>query len=124
MLTDPVMDEVHFGERWHSELIAPHVYGHLIFSILDKAKANQQIEDITATTQQQYADLLLEKAAFLKEAGLTPIIIVETFQTPRWLRGWESARWDKRIQLPANIVIERKEKRKRGGYTYITTMIT
>jgi hypothetical protein len=49
---------------------------------------------------------------------LTPIIIVETFQTPRWLRGWESAKWDKRIQLPSNIAIERKEKRKRGGYLF------
>lgn len=118
MLTEPVMDEVHYGKKWHSELIASFVYAYLIFSIFDKAKTNQQVENSTATTQQEYADLLLEKAKLLKESGLTPIIIVETSRTPGWLDDWGLARWDRQIQLPFNIIIERKEKRKRGGYLF------
>jgi len=118
MLTEPIMDDVHYGEKWHSELISPYVYAHLIFSIFDTVKANKQVENATATNQQSYANLLLEKAEKIKGLGLTPIIIVETFQTPRWIRGWEAARWDTSLQIPQNITIERKEQRKRGGYLF------
>jgi hypothetical protein len=64
------MDEVHYGERWHSELIAPHVYGHLIFSIFDKAKTNQQVETATATTQQQYARPIIGKGFSSERSGV------------------------------------------------------
>jgi hypothetical protein len=118
VITEPLMDKVHFSEDWHSETVAPYVYAYLVFDIFDAAKTKALIEEVGVTTQQEYVDAVTAKAAELRALGLTPIIVTENFHTPKWIRDWESAKWDRRIQLPQNLLIERKEQRDRGGYLF------
>lgn len=89
-----------------------------MFDILTEAKERNILTEITVNNEQEYIGQITGLSQSLKNQGLNPILIAETFRSPAWINDWESATWRKDILLPAGIEIERKEKRHRGGYIF------
>lgn len=90
----------------------------MVFDIFNEAKAKNLIEEVSVNSEDEYASKLVEISNTLKEQGLTPILIAENFRTPKWILDWEHASWRRDAELPEGIMIERKEKRHRGGYLF------
>jgi len=117
-LIEPEMDHTHFGEDWHSGTISPYVYGYLVFDIFEASKLGKAFKNIHITTPQEYVDLITNTANEIRGQGLTPIIVVENFQLPQWIREWSYARWDNTIKIPNDLNIEEKENRQQGDYLF------
>jgi hypothetical protein len=117
-LTEPPMDHTHFTGDWHHDAVTSRLYPYLVFDIFNEAKAGNLIEEVSVNSEDEYAGKLVEISNTLKEQGLTPILIAENFRTPKWILDWEHASWRRDKVLPEGVLIERKEKRHRGGYLF------
>lgn len=117
-LTDPLMDDTTFREGWHRKAVASNLYPYLVLDIFEEAKENKLLEEVIISSEQEYADKIIELSYYIKQEGLTPILIAEDFRTPKWLLDWEHAIWRREATIPQNIKIEKKDKKKRGGYLF------
>ena len=108
-ITEPQMEFIDFGGQ-HCEAVSLRLYQYLIINILQEAKKLKIIEEIPVTTESEYASNIIKLGAAIKNKGLSPILIAETYNTPEWIDKWASAIWNQNIKWPEGIVITKKQR--------------
>ncbi|EEE44741.2 hypothetical protein SADFL11_2029 [Roseibium alexandrii DFL-11] len=110
-MSQPVTNETEWWQNIMSKKVAEVVWHDVI--------KTTNFHNLEGLTPEEFWQALLAGSAKMKDAGLTPILIINEFDAPAWLDDW---RWPHRkngIPKPSNLVVSRDEK---GLDAYLFTM--
>ena len=118
LLTEPLMDHTIVATDTHHNLVGSQLYLDLVFDIHKKAEENNLIQEEAFQSESEFSGKLVTIVNSMKEQGLAPIIVTESFDSPEWLMDWEHTIWQSDVEPPAGIVINRQNGLSEEWYMY------
>lgn len=113
-LTIPPMDHTIFSDDYHHKEVSSRLYAYIIFDILHEAKKVNVLKELSASSEDDYAEKLIQISNDLISQKLNPIIIIDN--THQFIYNWKRTLWDTKNQMPKGINISKKENKFTKNY--------
>ncbi|MDR3504108.1 MAG: hypothetical protein P4L79_16180 [Legionella sp.] len=115
-LTNPPMDHSLFSDDYHHKEVSSRLYAYLVFDILNEAKKANVLKELSASSEDDYAEKLIQISKDLINQKLNPIIIIDN--THQFIYDWKRTLWDTKTQMPKGIKISKKENKFTKNYMF------